>query len=91
MENPTHSFRETNPVLWLIWSIFFLEENRVFFVPSILPALSFISMHSVLNTLSEYTYFYISKTLLHTLLLLVSKIVESLQCILNILETINHQ
>ena len=40
-------------------------------------------MYSVLNALSEYTYFYISKkTLLHTLLLLVSKIVKFLQCIL---------
>ena len=41
--------------------------------------LCFISMYSVLNTLSEYTCFYILKTLLHTLLLLVFKIVESLQ------------
>ena len=37
-------------------------------------------MYSVLNTLSKYTYFYISNKLLHTLLLLVFKIVESLQC-----------
>ena len=35
-------------------------------------------MDSVFNTLSEYTYFCISKTLL---LLLVFEIVESLQCI----------
>ena len=41
-------------------------------------------MYSVLEILSEYLYFYISKTLLHTLLLLVFKIVESLQRILNI-------
>ena len=39
-------------------------------------------MYSVLNALSEYKS-YISKTLLHNLLLLVSKIVERLQCILN--------
>ena len=39
-------------------------------------------MYKALNTLSEDTYFYITKTLLHTLLLLVFKIVESLQCIL---------
>ena len=39
-------------------------------------------MYSVLNTLSEYTYFNVSKTLLHTLLLLAFKIVESLECIL---------
>ena len=40
-------------------------------------------MYGVLNTLSEYTYIYISKNILQTLLLVVSKIVESLQCILN--------
>ena len=42
----------------------------------------FISMHSVLNTFLEYAYFDIKKTLFHTLLFLVFKIVESLQCIL---------
>ena len=42
-------------------------------------------MYSVLNTLSEYPYFYISKKLLNTLLLLVFKVVETLQCILNLL------
>ena len=41
--------------------------------------LHFISMYSALNTLSEYTY---QKTLLYKLLLLVFKIVQSLQCIL---------
>ena len=39
-------------------------------------------MYSILNKLTEYIYFYISKILLHTLLLLIFKIVESLQCIL---------
>ena len=39
-------------------------------------------MNSVLNELSQYTYLYISKTLLHTLLLLVFKMVESFRCIL---------
>ena len=39
-------------------------------------------MPSVLNTLSEHKYFNKSKKLLHALLLLVFKIVESLQCIL---------
>ena len=38
-------------------------------------------MYSVLNTLDTFTC---QKSLLHTLLLLVFKIVESLQCILNI-------
>ena len=39
-------------------------------------------MHSVLKTLSEYTYFYISKNNTSDTFLLVFKIVESLQCIL---------
>ena len=39
-------------------------------------------MYSVLTTLFQYTYFTCQKALLHTFLLLVSKIVESLQCIL---------
>ena len=37
-------------------------------------------MYSVLNTLSEYIYFYVSNILLHALLLLVSKTFENLQC-----------
>ena len=39
-------------------------------------------MYSVLNTLSEYTYVYISKNITSYTFLLVFKIVESLQCIL---------
>ena len=42
----------------------------------------FISVYSVLNTLSEYTYFYILKSITSYTFLLVYKIVESLQCIL---------
>ena len=42
----------------------------------------FISVYSVLNTLSEYTYFYISKNITSYTFLLVFKIVESRQCIL---------
>ena len=41
-------------------------------------------MYSVLNTLSEYTYFYISKNIISYTFLLVFKIVESLQCILRL-------
>ena len=42
-------------------------------------------MYSVLNTLSEYIYtFTYKKTLLHTLLLLVFKIVESFKSILKL-------
>ena len=44
--------------------------------------LCFISMYSILNTLSEYTYFSISKNITSYSFLLVFKIVESLQCIL---------
>ena len=40
-------------------------------------------MYSVLNTLSEYRYFYISEIITSYTFLLVFKIVESLQCILN--------
>ena len=50
--------------------------------------LCFISVYNVLNTLSEYTYFNISKNI-HTLLLLVSKIMKSLQCIPKVYEVIN--
>ena len=38
-----------------------------------LVSIFFISMYSVLNKLADYTYFYISKTLLHTFLLLFFK------------------
>ena len=41
--------------------------------------LRFISMYSVMNTLSEYTYFCKSESITCTLLLIVFKIVESLQ------------
>ena len=41
-------------------------------------------MYSVLNTLSEYTYFYISKNITSYTFLLVFKIAESLQCILKL-------
>ena len=44
-------------------------------------------MYGVFNTLSEYTYFCISKKhyfILHLCFLVVSKMVESLQCILNV-------
>ena len=44
--------------------------------------LCFILMYSVLNTRSEYTYFYISKNITSYTFLLVLKIVESRQCIL---------
>ena len=44
--------------------------------------LCFISMYSVLNTPSEYTYFYKSQNITSYTFLIVLKIVESRQCIL---------
>ena len=41
-------------------------------------------MYNVLNKLSEYAYLYISKNIISYVFSLVSKIVESLQCILNV-------
>ena len=41
-----------------------------------------------MNTFSEYTFAY-QKTLLHTLLLLIFEIVESLQCILKLGKTLH--
>ena len=97
LENPLHSFWETNLVLQLIdklqiksktvisWSSWKKKKGifciyHFFFVYRLL---CFNSMYSVLNTLSEYTYFYISKTL-HTssTFLIVLKIVKSQKCIL---------
>ena len=43
-----------------------------------------ISMYSVLNTLSEYIYFYISKNITSYTFVFVFKIVKSLQCILKV-------
>ena len=97
MQNCTHRFREMNLVLQriqesqiknktvMIWSlqkkkkgifctIYFVQKN--FF-----DIFCFISMYVVLNTLSEYTYFYISKSVTLYTLLPIFKIVESLQCI----------
>ena len=50
---------------------------------NILKTFVFASMYSVLNNLQNiYTFFTYKKKLLHTLLLLVFKIIVSLQCIL---------
>ena len=81
------SCKNRNLKMKLWWFRAHERKKRLFFVPFILSERNFLrfcfnKLYSVLNTLSEYTYFYISKILLHTLLLLVSKIVESLQCIL---------
>ena len=68
IENTTHSFRETNLVLQLIFKLF--------------QHLCFVTMYTVLNTLSEHTYFYISKNIFSYTFFACIKIVENLQCIL---------
>ena len=77
MENPTHSFRETNLLLQLIQESFCPKEIFLKFVFN-------ISMYSVLNTLAEYIYFYISKNITSYTFLTVVKVVEGLQCILKV-------
>ena len=79
MEDPTHSFRETNLALQLIWDS--RIENKAlmswssrkkkegifctayFIQKKFFSHLCFTSVYSVLNKLSEYTYFYISKNI----------------------------
>ena len=93
MENPKHSFRETNLVLQLIikncklkvklwWAGSRERKKRAFFVPLILSRGNFFDICILPQWHSEYTYFYIS--LLCTLCCLFLKLVESLQCILNV-------
>ena len=100
MENPTHSFKETNLVLKLILESQIksktVKQNRAFFVPFVLSKLNFffnicISSQCIVHWIhfqNIHTFTY-QKTLLHTLLLLVFKIVESLQCILKLSLRIN--
>ena len=62
-------------------------KRRTFFVSLILSEgncinICVISVYSVLSTLSEYTYFYLSKTITSYTFLLLFKIVKRLQCIL---------
>ena len=58
---------------------------RLFCSNEIFQHLCFVSMYRVLNTPSEYTYFYISKKIFvhFYTFVFVLKIVESFQCILN--------
>ena len=60
------------------------KEEGVFLYRLFCPKefLCFILKYSVLNTLSEYTYFYVSKNITSYNFLLVFKIVESLQYII---------
>ena len=95
--NPKHNFRETSLVLQLIeelkiksktvmrWSSTNKKEGIcciVYFVwRKNFKHLCFISMYSVLNTLSKYAYFYTSKNITLNIFLLVFKIAERLRCI----------
>ena len=56
MENPKHSFRETNLALQVIEELQFKSDKLEF-----AKDLCFISMYSVLNTLPQYTYLYYKK------------------------------
>ena len=99
MENHTHSFREMNLVLQLqrilkvkLWWLGTGKRiKKAFFVPSILPEGIFFNIFVLSQCIVYWIYFQnlrtftYQKTLLHTLSLLVFKIVESLQCIFNLL------
>ena len=92
MENPTHSFRETNLVLRfyelqiksktvISWSLQKKKEgifcSNYFVKISFFLIFVFYQCISVLNTLLEYAYFYISKNITSYAFLLVFNIVES--------------
>ena len=97
MENPTHSFRETNRVLQLIqesqiksktvmsWSSQNKKEFIFYIVYFVWKEIFVLSQRIVywihFQNIHTLTY---HKTLFHTLLLLVSKIVKSLQCIIKL-------
>ena len=94
IENPIHSFRQIlcfssykNLKVKLLLAGACKRKKRAFFVPLILSEvdlfkhLCIISMYGVLNTLSEYTYFYVSKNITSYKFLLVFKIAEGLQYI----------
>ena len=96
IENPKHTFRETNLVLWLIqeWQIKSKtvtswsprKKRKCFFVIFIssernfFKNLCFISMCSVLNEYAELLQNYCK--LLHALFCLFFKIVENFPCLL---------
>ena len=93
MENPTHSFRETNILLRLIeesqiisktlMSYSSLKKRGHFLYVVFCPKEIFLTFVFYLHT---FTY---QNTIHHTLLLLVFNIVESLQCIQCILQCIS--
>ena len=80
--------RKLKVKLW--WVAACEKRKRAFFVPIILPEGIFFKMCILSQCIVYWIHFQTihtfayQKTLLHTLSLLVSKIVESLQCILNL-------
>ena len=93
LERQTSCFSSYKNQLWKVklWWAGSRERKRVHFLkllfcPKYILNICVLSqMCSILNKLSEYIYFYISKNI-HTLLLRVFKIVESLQCIAKLTE-----
>ena len=90
MENPTHSFRETNLVLSpckncklkvKLWWVGACKRKGIFCTVYFVWRKFFKHLHSVLSTLSEI-HICISKNITSNTFLLVFKIVQSLQCIL---------
>ena len=79
----SHKNRKLKIKLWWV-----AARERKFFAPFILPEgtlffnIGFISIYSVLNTLSEFLYFYTPENITSYTFLLVFKIVESHHCIL---------
>ena len=67
-----------------LWWIGACKRKKDFFFSFILSQVKFWHFSlCVSNTLSEYTYFYMSKKFTSYTFLLLFKIIESLQCILN--------
>ena len=95
MENPIHGSERWT--LWFcsnknrklkgkLWWVGARErKKRASFVPFILSGGNFFNICAcVLNTLSEYTYYYISKNItLYTFFCLFSKSSKAFQCVLN--------
>ena len=76
MENPRDTFREMSLVCFSSWKNFELKVKlwrAAFFVTFILSGGNFFNI-TVMNMLSEYIYFYISKTLLYKLFMIVESL-----------------
>ena len=77
----SHKKCKSKVKLW--WAGTCKKKKRTFFFPFVCPKkffehFSFILMYNVLNTLSEYTYFYTTKNINSDTFFLVFKVVESI-------------